>query len=95
MRRSGLSIPLYAVCLHGANALAANVLPVACKPPACGTGTSFVATSPTNAATASQSGNTLTVHQTSNDVTLNWASFNVGTGDKVVFQAAAPVPRSH
>jgi filamentous hemagglutinin len=89
MKRSGLSIPLYAVCLHGANALAANVLPVACKPPACGTSTTFVATSPTNAATAVQSGNTLTVHQTSNDVTLNWATFDIGTGDKVVFQQPA------
>ena len=89
MKRSGLSIPLYAVCLHGANALAANVLPVPCVPGACGKSTSFVATSPTNAATAVQSGNTLTVHQTSNDVTLNWASFNVGTGDKVVFKQPA------
>ena len=89
MRRSGLSIPLYAACLHGAHALAANVLPVPCKPPACGTNTSFVATSPTNAATTAQSGSTLTVHQTSNDVTLNWATFNIGAGNKVVFQQPA------
>ena len=89
MKRGGLSIPLYAACLQAATAWAGSPLPVPCARGACGTTSSFVATSPTNAATAVQSGNTLTVHQTSNDVTLNWATFNVGAGNKVVFQQPA------
>jgi filamentous hemagglutinin len=37
-------------------------------------------------ATATQSGNTLTVNQTSSQAILNWASFNISSDGKVVFQ---------
>ena len=37
-------------------------------------------------ATATQSGNTLTVSQTSSQAILNWSSFNVSADGKVVFQ---------
>src|SRR6202044_3555085 len=43
----------------------------------------------TGSATAVQSGKTLTVDQTSNTATLNWASFNIGAGGKVVFTQPA------
>ncbi len=37
-------------------------------------------------ATAAQSGNTLTVSQSSSQAILNWSSFNIGAGGQVVFQ---------
>src|SRR3981081_3895753 len=40
----------------------------------------------TGAASAVQSGNTLTVQQTTNAATLNWQSFNISADGKVVFQ---------
>ena len=67
-----------------ASAIAANQLPVPCSAGACGTGAnSFVST---GAATAVQAGKNLTVQQTSSNATLNWASFNIGAGDKVVYK---------
>ena len=63
-------------------------LPIACAGAgvACGTnvtGTNFVTS---GAASVSTSGKTLTVQQTSTNATLNWASFNVTSDGKVVFQ---------
>jgi filamentous hemagglutinin len=62
---------------------AGTQLPVPCIAGSCGTNASRFAT--TGAATAVQSGKTLSVHQTSNTATLNWSSFNIGADGKVVF----------
>ncbi|HEY2684640.1 MAG TPA: filamentous hemagglutinin N-terminal domain-containing protein, partial [Steroidobacteraceae bacterium] len=62
---------------------AATPLPVPCAPGGCGSNAnSFVSK---GAATAVQSGNSLKINQTSNDATLNWASFNIGANGKVTF----------
>jgi filamentous hemagglutinin family protein len=58
-------------------------LPLPCQPGTCANNTSFVTT---GAATAVTAANKLTVTQTSNTATLNWASFNIGVNGKVVFQ---------
>ena len=68
---------------------AGTTLPVACAPGTCPSGvTGFVGSgsisNPKNQPTIS--GNTLTITQKSPDLTLNWASFNIGAGGKVVFQ---------
>jgi filamentous hemagglutinin family protein len=70
--------------VHGAGrTLAATQLPVPCLVGSCGTNaTSFVST---GAASAVQSGKTLTVKQTSANATLNWASFNISADGKVNF----------
>jgi filamentous hemagglutinin len=84
MSRIGHGIFLPAIGLGlGGIALAATQLPIPCAPGACGKNNSFVTT---GAATAVQTGKTLAVNQTSNNVTLNWASFNIGADGKVVFQ---------
>ncbi len=57
-------------------------LPIPCQPGACNNA-SFV-TSGTASAVAK--GSNLTVNQTSNSATLNWASFNIGANGTVVFQ---------
>jgi filamentous hemagglutinin family protein len=62
---------------------AGTQLPVACVAGTCGTNASRFAT--TGNATWGESGNTLSVHQTSSSATLNWSSFNIGAGGKVVF----------
>ena len=74
---------LWAVSQWGAAAHAASQLPVPCAPGACAATKSFVTS---GAATAVQSGKTLSVKQTSNTATLNWASFNISSDGKVVFQ---------
>ena len=62
---------------------AATQLPLPCIAGSCGTkASSFVST---GAATAVESGKTLSVHQTSNTATLNWASFDISADGKVVF----------
>jgi filamentous hemagglutinin len=58
-------------------------LPVACGATSCGSTVKGFVTS--GSASAAQSGNTLSVSQTSNTATLNWSSFNIGAGGKVVF----------
>jgi filamentous hemagglutinin family protein len=58
-------------------------LPVPCVATSCGANTSGFVT--TGAATAVQSGKTLSVNQTSNTATLNWSSFNISSDGKVVF----------
>ena len=58
-------------------------LPVPCVATSCGNGTTgFVAA---GMATAAQKGGTLAINQSSNSAALNWASFNIGAGGKVVF----------
>ncbi|MGA2399410.1 MAG: filamentous hemagglutinin family protein [Steroidobacteraceae bacterium] len=63
---------------------AATQLPVPCFAGSCGTNASSFVT--TGAATAVQSGKTLSVNQTSNTATLNWSSFNISADGKVVFK---------
>jgi filamentous hemagglutinin len=82
MSRNGI-LSLTAGLSFAGVALPATQLPVPCAPGACGTNTQFVTA---GAATAVQSGNTLAVNQTSNNATLNWASFNISANGKVVFQ---------
>jgi filamentous hemagglutinin family protein len=62
---------------------AGTQLPVPCIAASCGTNAASFVT--TGAATAVQSGKTLSVNQTSNTATLNWSSFNISADGKVVF----------
>ena len=62
---------------------AGTQLPAPCLAGSCGTNASGFVT--TGAATAVQSGKTLSVNQTSNTATLNWSSFNISSDGKVVF----------
>jgi filamentous hemagglutinin len=71
-------------------------LPVPCLGPACssynkstGTSTPVAGFVTFGQATATQSGNTLTVTQGTSQAILNWASFNIGANGKVVFQQPA------
>src|SRR5215472_16924127 len=62
-----------------------TTLPVPCVPSSCGpNGPNSWVTS--GAATATQTANQLTVHQSTSQATLNWTSFNVSADGKVVFQ---------
>jgi filamentous hemagglutinin len=84
MSRIGHGILLPAIGLGiGGIAFSATQLPIPCAPGACGNNNSFVTA---GAATAVQSGKTLAVTQTSNNATLNWASFNISADGKVIFQ---------
>ena len=84
MSRLGQGILLPAIGLGiGGIAFAATQLPIPCAPGACANNNVFVTS---GAATAVQSGKTLAVTQTSNNATLNWASFNISGDGKVVFQ---------
>ena len=76
------------MCAREALAAGPTQLPIACAGAgvACGTNTAGVNFASYGAATASTSGKTLTVNQTTNTATLNWASFNVTADGKVVFQ---------
>jgi filamentous hemagglutinin len=64
-------------------ALGGTALPVPCVATSCGTGAKGFVTS--GSATATQTGTTLSVNQTTSTATLNWSSFNIGAGGKVVF----------
>ncbi|HMK85710.1 MAG TPA: filamentous hemagglutinin family protein [Steroidobacteraceae bacterium] len=59
-------------------------LPVACTPVTCGANVSFLGSG--RATLPSVSGNTLSVIQSTNTATLNWSSFNIGAGGRVVFE---------
>jgi filamentous hemagglutinin len=84
MSRLGQAVLLPAIGLGiGGIAFAATQLPIPCAPGACANNNVFVTS---GAATAVQSGKTLAVTQTSNNATLNWASFNISGDGKVVFQ---------
>ena len=76
------------MCAREALAAGPTQLPIACTGAgvACGTNTTGVNFASYGTATASTSGKTLTVNQTTNTATLNWASFNVTADGKVVFQ---------
>jgi filamentous hemagglutinin family protein len=80
----GNSVLLFAAVASNGKSMAATQLPVPCVAISCGTGVKGFVT--TGAATATQSGNTLSVNQTSNTATLNWSSFNISAAGKVVFQ---------
>jgi filamentous hemagglutinin family protein len=67
----------------GGRSWAGTQLPLPCLAASCGTNASGFVT--TGAATAVQSGKTLSVNQTSNTATLNWSSFNISADGKVVF----------
>ena len=70
--------------LVSTTSFAGGTLPVPCVPGSCGSlGPSKFITS--GNATATQSGGTLTVNQTSNQAALNWSSFDIAAGNKVVF----------
>lgn len=72
------------VALLAAPGFAGTPLPVVCVSGSCGSNvTSFVGS---GQATATASGNTLTINQASEQAVLNWASFNVGADGKVVFK---------
>jgi len=84
MIRIGQGILLGVIGPWTGSAWAGTQLPVPCAPGTCGTSASSFVT--TGKATAAQSGKVLTVDQISNTATLNWSSFNVSAGGKVVFQ---------
>src|ERR1700743_1835920 len=64
-------------------ATASAQLPIPCVAGSCGTGTSGFVTS--GQASATPSGNTLTINQASNKTTLNWQSFDISADGKVQF----------
>jgi len=78
-----IGILLVALAHWSARSVAGVSLPVPCVATSCGTGVKGFVTS--GAASAVQSGNSLSVSQTSNTATLNWSSFNIGAGGKVTF----------
>jgi filamentous hemagglutinin family protein len=71
------------VCAVRAAPPAPTQLPIPCQPGGCGSTASFVTS---GAATAVAAGKNLTVTQSSNSATLNWASFNIGSSAGVVFR---------
>jgi filamentous hemagglutinin len=81
--RLGSGLLLCALAQLTDRSSAATQLPVPCVVGSCGTSIKGFVT--TGNATAVQSGNSLSVTQTSNTATLNWSSFNIGAGGKVVF----------
>jgi len=84
LSRIGQRLVLLALVPWSVRAAAATHLPVPCVVAAsCGGKAAGFVTS--GAATAVQSGSTLTVAQTSANATLNWASFNISADGKVVF----------
>src|SRR3984957_911983 len=68
-------------------------LPVPCLPGSCAAPNPAFAANPAfvsaGKATATQSGNTLTINQQTSQAILNWSSFNVGAGGKVQFMQPA------
>jgi len=87
LRRLGNGLLLCALSDWGGPAPAATQLPVPCLAGSCGTNANGFVSS--GAATAVQSGKTLTIQQTSSNATLNWSSFNIGAGGQVVFHQPA------
>ena len=79
----GQSIIACAMLPWVGRAAAPTQLPIPCLAGSCGANASgFVST---GAATAVQSGKNLSITQTTNTATLNWASFNISADGKVVF----------
>jgi filamentous hemagglutinin len=82
--RLGNGLFLCVLAQWSGRSMAATALPVPCVANSCGANAKGFVT--TGAATATQSGTTLSVTQTTSTATLNWSSFNIGAGGKVVFQ---------
>jgi filamentous hemagglutinin len=85
------SLTMAATLLCGSASVTAATLPVPCTSASCASNTTPGFTAPagfvtSGQATATQSGNTLTVSQASTQAILNWSSFNVSADGKVVFQ---------
>jgi filamentous hemagglutinin len=84
LNKLGNGLLLCALMQWSGRASAATPLPVPCVANSCGTNAKgFVST---GSASAVQSGNTLTVNQTTNTATLNWSSFNIGAKGTVSFK---------
>jgi filamentous hemagglutinin len=88
------SLTMAATLLCGSASVTAATLPVPCTSASCAPNKTPGFTAPagfvtSGQATATQSGNTLTVSQTSGQAILNWSSFNVSADGKVVFQQPA------
>lgn len=84
MRSKIASAIALALSAGSADIYAGGPLPVPCIANTCGTnGPSTWVTS--GKATSTQSGNTLTVSQGTAQAILNWSSFNIGAGNKVIF----------
>jgi filamentous hemagglutinin len=85
-RRSALRLviaSLLAIELGATRAMGAGPLPIPCVGANCGPSSpSFVTY---GRATATETGNTLKVTQSTNEATLNWASFNIGPDGSVQF----------
>src|SRR5215472_19384343 len=68
---------------HAARAVGGGALPVPCLPVSCGpTSPAFVTY---GKASATESGSTLKITQSTSQATLNWSSFNIGSGYSVQF----------
>jgi filamentous hemagglutinin len=87
LSRVGKGLLLCALAPCGSRSLAGTQLPVPCAAQICGTSIKGFVT--TGAVTAVQTGNTLSVSQTTNTATLNWSSFNISANGKVVFNQPA------
>jgi len=70
-----------------ARAVGGGALPVPCLPATCGPASPSFVTS--GKASATESGNTLKITQSTSQATLNWSSFNIGSGYSVQFQQPA------
>jgi len=88
LRQISDGLLLLAIAQWSARSVAGTALPVVCAPGTCGTNATAWTANPKDA-TAIPSANSLTIQQHANDVTLNWASFNIGAGGKVIFQQPA------
>jgi len=84
MKRVGQGMLLLAISQVGEGTWAGTQLPVPCAGGACGSRAPSFVTS--GAATAAQSGKSLTVNQSSNAAILNWSSFNISADGKVTFK---------
>ena len=87
LTRVGQGVLACAIAQCCGRSIAGPQLPVPCVATSCGTGVKGFVTS--GSASAVQSGSTLSVSQASNTATLNWSSFNIGAGGKVVFAQPA------
>src|SRR4051812_2132709 len=82
--RHRISLVLTTAALElSVSAVHAAELPVACIAGSCGTNVGFVTS---GQASATSSGNTLTVQQASDKAILNWQSFNIGADGHVTFK---------
>src|SRR5271156_4601337 len=83
LSRLGNGLVVCAILNSSGRSLAGPQLPVPCAPGTCGTNAGTWVSS--GQATHSQSGSQLSISQQTSTATLNWSSFNIGAGGKVVF----------